>query len=165
MHRWDLYAKGGDGGYASANPHNFRLIFTLDQLTASLRAIILFSPVFHSVFLLDSNKLLSDIHSAYPSDPIASAQIIKLIPSSAIPISDSSDVSNNSSPPSVSILIPSPDVSISSSSCWSILKGLLLLDDQIYVPDFSDLQLRVLHHSHDHILSGYLGQNKTLALI
>ena len=27
-HRWDLYHKEGDSGYASANPHNFQPVFT-----------------------------------------------------------------------------------------------------------------------------------------
>ena len=34
--RWDVYPKEGDIGYAQVNPQNFRLIFTNEQLTASL---------------------------------------------------------------------------------------------------------------------------------
>ena len=37
--------------------------------------------------------------------------------------------------------------------------------DLIYVPDSHGLCLRILHHKHDHILSGHLGQNKTVELI
>jgi len=44
-------------------------------------------------------------------------------------------------------------------------EGLLLLNDRIYVPDVSDLRLRVLNHKHDHPISGHFGQNKTLELI
>jgi len=34
--QWDVYPKGGDNGYASVNPHNFCLVFTHKQITASL---------------------------------------------------------------------------------------------------------------------------------
>jgi len=34
--RWDVYPKGGDNGYASVNPHNFHLVFTHEQIAASL---------------------------------------------------------------------------------------------------------------------------------
>ena len=51
------------------------------------------------------------------------------------------------------------------SSHWSLFKDLLMLNDQIYIPDYSDLQLHVLRHKHNHILSGHLGQNKTIGLI
>ncbi len=42
---------------------------------------------------------------------------------------------------------------------------MLLLNGKIYVPDVSDLQLRVLKHKHDHPISGHFSQNKTLELI
>ena len=34
--RWDVYSKGGNNGYASVNPHNFRPVFTHKQIAASL---------------------------------------------------------------------------------------------------------------------------------
>ena len=40
--------------------------------------------------------------------------------------------------------------------------GLLQLDNCIYVPDSGTLQLCVLQYAHDHLLSGYFGQLKTL---
>ena len=43
--------------------------------------------------------------------------------------------------------------------------GLLLYDQRTYVPDVSDLRLRVLQYKHDHILSGHFGINKTLGMI
>src|SRR3979490_1734083 len=43
--------------------------------------------------------------------------------------------------------------------------GFLRLDNRIYVPEANNLRLRVLQYKHDHILSGHLGQNKTLALM
>ena len=49
---------------------------------------------------------------------------------------------------------------------WTISsEGLLLCDGRIYVPDGKDLRLQVLRDKHDHILSGHLGQNKTLELV
>jgi hypothetical protein len=43
--RWDVYPKEEDSGYASANPHNFRPVFTQDQLGAPLHASYLYEPV------------------------------------------------------------------------------------------------------------------------
>jgi len=34
--RWDIYSKGGNTGYAIVNPHNFKHIFTQEQLAASV---------------------------------------------------------------------------------------------------------------------------------
>jgi len=34
--QWDVYPKGGDNSYASVNPHNFRPVFTHEQIAASL---------------------------------------------------------------------------------------------------------------------------------
>jgi len=34
--QWDIYPKGGNTGYATVNPHNFKPIFTQEQLTASV---------------------------------------------------------------------------------------------------------------------------------
>jgi len=34
--RWDIYPKRGNNGYASVNPHNFRPVFTHEQIAASL---------------------------------------------------------------------------------------------------------------------------------
>ena len=44
-------------------------------------------------------------------------------------------------------------------------KGLLRLDNRIYVPDVGDLQLRVLPHNHNHPVTGHFGQNWTIDLI
>ena len=44
-------------------------------------------------------------------------------------------------------------------------KGLLHLDNRIYVPDVSDLRLKVLQHNHNHPVAGHFGQNQTIDLI
>ena len=49
---------------------------------------------------------------------------------------------------------------------WSITPDRFLCHDSlIYIPDSNDLQLRVLHYKHDHILSRHPSQNKTVDLI
>ena len=49
---------------------------------------------------------------------------------------------------------------------WSVTPDRFICHDSlIYIPDSNDLQLQVLHYKHDHILSGHLGQNKTVDLI
>ena len=54
----------------------------------------------------------------------------------------------------------------SPSPCWSIdSKGFFLLDDKIYVPDTSDLQLCILQYKHDHPISGHFRQNQTMELV
>ena len=49
---------------------------------------------------------------------------------------------------------------------WSVTPdGFLRHNNLIYVPEISDLRLRILRYKHDHILSGHPGQNKTTSLI
>jgi len=49
---------------------------------------------------------------------------------------------------------------------WSLdPDGFLRHQSRIYIPDISDLRLRILQYKHDHILSGHPGQNKTTSLI
>ena len=43
--------------------------------------------------------------------------------------------------------------------------GFLLHNERTYVPDSNELQLHVLQHKHDHILSGHFGVNKTLEMV
>ncbi|CDO77965.1 hypothetical protein BN946_scf184971.g15 [Trametes cinnabarina] len=44
-------------------------------------------------------------------------------------------------------------------------EGFLRFNGRIYVPDVSDLRLRVLRSRHDHPTAGHWGQNKTQALV
>jgi len=46
--QWDIYPKEGNTGYTTVNPHNFKPIFTQEQLAASIQAIILLSFSLHS---------------------------------------------------------------------------------------------------------------------
>ena len=43
--RWDVYPKEGSSDYATVNPHNFRPVFTNEQLASSLRATSLNFPI------------------------------------------------------------------------------------------------------------------------
>jgi len=70
--RWDVYPKGGDNGYASVNPHNFRPVFTHKQITASIRATILTPPTLCTAMILDQNQLYSDILETLSSDSFIS---------------------------------------------------------------------------------------------
>jgi len=65
---WDVYPKRGDNGYASVNPHNFRLVFTHEQIAASLRATIFTTPTLRATTILDQNQLYSDILATLPFD-------------------------------------------------------------------------------------------------
>ena len=134
--RWDVYPKEGGSDYSAVNPHNFRPVFTQEQLRTSLQATILQEPVLRASFLFDEQKLRSDIRKAQASetpDPELQAAI--------------STVSSN-------------------NSRWTRdSEGFLRLNDRIYVPDSEDLRIQVLRAFHDHPTAGHWGQNKTQALI
>jgi hypothetical protein len=135
--RWDVYPKGGNSDYAQVNPHNFRPVFTQEQLASSVRAGNLMDTILRAATIVDVNKLHEDIKATLPKDPVTSEKLASF-----------SETSEN----------PDPGWSLDSS-------GLLRLNDRIYVPDADDLRLRILKYKHDHILSGHFGQNTTLKLI
>ena len=55
---------------------------------------------------------------------------------------------------------------ISADGRWSTdPNGLLLLDNRIYVLSTGNLHICILQYNHNHILTGYFGQNKTLELV
>ena len=134
--RWDVYPKEGDSDYSVVNPHNYRPVFTHEQLSASLRATILRFPVLRAVVVLDEEQLRSDIRSAQGSDnPPAEL---------ATGLAHASD----------------------GHPRWSLdSDGLLCYNHRTYVPDSGDLRLRVLRSRHDHPTAGHWGQNKTQDLI
>jgi len=55
--RWDVYPKGGNTGYATVNPHNFKPIFTQEQLAASIRATVLLFPSLRAATVVDLDIL------------------------------------------------------------------------------------------------------------
>ena len=69
--RWDVYPKGGNTGYAIVNPHNFKPIFTQEQLAASVQATVLLFSSLCTATVIDLSILHQDILLALPSDPIA----------------------------------------------------------------------------------------------
>jgi len=71
--RWDIYAKEGVNDYAKVNPHNFRPVFSQEQLSASLCATSLISAAFRGATIMDVEQLHNDICAAYVSDPITAA--------------------------------------------------------------------------------------------
>jgi len=61
---------------------------------------------------------------------------------------------------------PTATKHISADGQWSMdPNGLLLLDNRIYVPSVGNLCICILQYNHDHILTRYFGQNKTLELV
>jgi len=75
--RWDVYAKEGGNDYAKVNPHNFRPVFTQEQLSASLRATSLISAALRGSFIMDVEQLHADIRTAYDADPQTSAHLLQ----------------------------------------------------------------------------------------
>jgi len=68
---WDIYPKGGNTGYATVNPHNFKPIFTQEQLAASVWATVFLFPSLHTAIVMDLDTLHRDILLALSSNPIA----------------------------------------------------------------------------------------------
>ena len=73
--QWDIYPKEGNTGYATVNPHNFKPIFTQEQLAASVWATVLLFPSLCTATVVDLDTLHQDIILALPSDPIATKHI------------------------------------------------------------------------------------------
>jgi len=146
MQRMDYYTKGGDRDYILVNPQNLCPIFTQEHFamllcTMHLQPVALdvAALVDLSVPLLDTAALVEDIKARLLVDPLAIWDI---------------DLCCKGS--------PSPHFSISSS-------GLLLMDRQIYIPDYwpaqGNLHTHILQSEHDHVTAGHFGYNKTLELL
>ena len=73
--QWDIYPKEGERSYAAVNPHNFRPVFTNEQLASSLQATVLYALVLQATTIIDLETLYSDIRSALHSDPAISKQL------------------------------------------------------------------------------------------
>ena len=65
-----------DNGYTSVNSHNFRLVFTHEQITASLRATILTTLTLCTAMILDQNQLYSNILATLPLDTSISDHLL-----------------------------------------------------------------------------------------
>ena len=73
--RWDIYLKGGNSNYATVNPSNFRLMFTQEQISVSLRATELLNPVLRATVIMDQEQLNLDILSTLPNNPLYIAHL------------------------------------------------------------------------------------------
>ena len=73
--RWDIYRKGGNSDFTTVNLTNLRPIFTQDQLSTSLRATYLATPIIRHTVLMDVEKLHNDIHTNLHLDPISAAHL------------------------------------------------------------------------------------------
>jgi transposase InsO family protein len=76
--RWDVYPKGGDSDYATANPHNFRPVFGSEQFASSLRASSLHEVVLCAGFTIDIESLHNEILTGLNSDPVTINRIASL---------------------------------------------------------------------------------------
>ena len=153
--RWDVYPKEGENDYGRVNPHNFRPVFTQEQLASSLRATYLEEVVLRAGMVIDIERLHSDIRSGLSADPAAAAAM-ESIRAATSKESAASDPPNS----------PAEDPGSQPPSRYSLdSSGLLRLDGRIYVPDTNDLRLRVVQYFHDHIIAGHQGMNRTLEII
>ena len=71
--RWDVYCKGGNSDFATANPSNFHPIFTDEQLNASLWATYFATPILCTAVIMDIEQLHNTVRESYPLDPVTSA--------------------------------------------------------------------------------------------
>jgi len=72
---WDVYPKGENTSYAIVNPHNFKPIFTQEQLIASVQATVLLFSSLHIATVMDLDTLHQNILLALPSNLIATKHI------------------------------------------------------------------------------------------
>jgi len=55
--QWDVYPKGGNTGYTTVNPHNFKPIFTQEQFAAFIQATVLLFSFLCIATVVDLNTL------------------------------------------------------------------------------------------------------------
>ena len=73
--QWDGYPQRENTGYATVNPHNFKLIFTQEQLMAFVQATVFLFPSLCTATVMNLDTIHWNILSALPSDPIATKHI------------------------------------------------------------------------------------------
>ena len=105
---------------------------------SSLRASSYAEPILRAVNIMDIDQLHKDIYAAQWSDKHCKDIII--------------NITNPESPD------PEPQ--------WSLDNQQLLgYDNQIWIPDTNDLQLRILLNKHNHLVSGHYSQSKPMELV
>ena len=133
----DVYPKGGGEDYLSANPQNYRPVFTEEQLTTSLRATGL-EPIVNQVLeKINSNQLHKDILESVITDKFAQDILSKPIP-------------------------PKSRHSVSPSGFLLIDHCIYVPDSS---PTTGNLHTRILQLEHDHPTTGHPSQNCTLSLL
>ena len=136
--RWDVYPKEGDNSYAKVNPHNFRPIFTSEQLRSSLRATGLEEVCLKASHIMDVNGLHQEIRNSLSSDPEAVRGLEKA----------QQRTSERWSIDDTGLLLLDQKIYVPKPHGTS-----------------DSLRIQVLQNHHDHILAGHFSQNKTLDLI
>src|ERR1700733_5986955 len=76
--RWDVYCKGGNSDFTTANPSNLCPIFTNKQLTASLWATYYATPIIQSAIIMDVEQLYNTIRESYALDPVTAAHFLRI---------------------------------------------------------------------------------------
>ena len=67
---WDVYHKGGNSDFTTANPSNFCPIFMDEELNASLWATHFTTPILHTAVIMDIKQLHNTIRESYPLNPV-----------------------------------------------------------------------------------------------
>src|SRR5882672_6603492 len=88
--RHDVYAKEGGSNYASANPHNFRPLFTLEQLASSLQANYYAAPIVRAAIIMDTERLYADITTGQLNDEVSRQKLSDIATPSDSPSLDPS---------------------------------------------------------------------------
>ena len=70
----------GNSDYATVNPSNLCLMFTQEQISVSLHAMDLMTPVLRVTVIMDQEQLNSNILAALPDDPLFLAHQTELKP-------------------------------------------------------------------------------------
>ena len=75
IRQWDVYPKGGNTGYTIVNSHNFKFIFTQEQLVVFIWATVLLFSSLYAATVVDLDTLHQDILLALLSDLITTKHI------------------------------------------------------------------------------------------
>ena len=71
---WDVYCKGGNSNFATANLSNFCTIFIDKQLNALLQATYFATPILCITVIMDIEQLHNTIQESYPLDTVTSQE-------------------------------------------------------------------------------------------